>query len=254
MQSVQKFIVPIAIVIAGGLIAGAVYFSNGSAPKAAVGTNNNLAELAKGAPSAAGAQALEAKVAPLSSTDHIQGSKDAEVIIVEYSDTECPFCKRYHETLKRVFADYGKDGKVAWVYRHFPLDMHKKAPKEAEAQECANELGSSAAFWKYTDTIYTNTPSNDGLDPAKLYDFAKTVGLDAAAFKTCLDSGKYASKISEAKASGFEAGARGTPYTVFFVKNGNKVETVPLVGNDGRGLGAISYEGLKAVVEKLLNS
>ncbi len=250
MQSAQKFIVPVAIIIAGGLIAAAVYFSNGQpSTKAAVGTD--LAALAKGTPSEALA---EITVAPVTSVDHLQGSKDAKVTIIEYSDTECPFCKRYHDTLEKIFAEYGASNKVAWIYRHFPLDMHKKAPKEAEALECANELGGNDAFWKYTDVIYTNTPSNDGLDHSKLYEFAATVGLDKAAFKTCLDSGKYADKIATAKAAGYDAGARGTPYTVFLVKTGNKVETIPLVGNDGRGLGAIPYEGLKSIVEKFLNS
>jgi protein-disulfide isomerase len=252
MQTAQKFIVPVAIVIAGGLIAAAVYFSNGQpATKAAVG-GTDLAALAKGT---TGAGVLpEITVAPISNVDHLQGSKEAKVTIIEYSDTECPFCKRYHDTLKRIFAEYGAGNKVAWVYRHFPLDMHKKAPKEAEALECANELGGNEVFWKYTDIIYTNTPSNDGLDHNKLYEFAATAGLDKNAFKTCLDSGKYADKIAAAKTAGYDAGARGTPYTVFLVKTGNKVETIPLVGNDGRGLGAVPYEGLKSIVEKFLNS
>src|SRR6185436_7093141 len=79
---------------------------------------------------------------PVTEKDHILGNPNAEVIMVEYSDLECPFCKEFHSTLRRVMNEYGKDGKVAWVYRHFPIDsLHPKARKEAEATECAAELG-----------------------------------------------------------------------------------------------------------------
>ncbi len=247
MQNVQKMIVPVAIIIAGGLIAGAIYFS-GSNTGAGNTQKNKLANVVDNN------EPADIEVAPVTKADHIQGSVNAKVVIIDYSDTECPFCKRFHETLKKIYAEYSKDGKVAWVYRHFPLDMHKKAPKEAEATECANELGGSDMFWKYTETIYANTPANDGLDPAKLITFAGDVGLNKIAFKKCLDSGKYASKVAEAKAAGFKAGARGTPYTVFAVTVDGKTEYVPLVGEDGRGLGALPYEGIKTIVEKLLAS
>ncbi len=245
MQNIQKVIVPIAIVIAGGLIAGAIYFS-GSNGGAKNNGKNNIADIA------GNQDATSIVVAPVTSADHIQGSPTAKIVVIDYSDTECPFCKRFHDTLKRIYADYAKDGKVAWVYRHFPLDMHTKAPKEAEATECANELGGPAVFWKYIDTIYTNTPANNGLDPAKLVTFAGDVGLDTTAFKKCLDSGKYTSKVSEAKAAGFKAGARGTPYTVFAVTVKGKTEFIPLVDEKGNGLGALPYEGMKSVIDKLL--
>ena len=133
-QPIQKntLAMPIAVVIAGALIAGAVIYSGGKAPTAGTATQ----------PQQQVAQQtgdLE-KMTPISSSDHIRGNPDAPVKIVEYSDTECPFCKRFHETMKQVMDEYGKDGKVAWVYRHFPLDqLHSKARKEAVALECAKE-------------------------------------------------------------------------------------------------------------------
>ena len=98
---------------------------------------------------------------PISAEDHILGKLDAPIIIVEYSDLECPFCKVFHRTMHEVMDKYGKDNKVAWIYRQFPIDsLHSKARKEAEATECANELGGNDGFWKFTDEVFGTTNSN----------------------------------------------------------------------------------------------
>ena len=126
----EKLAIPFAILVAGGLIAGALYYSN-----------LKTAELQQKALQAQHAEKdTTGEMRPLSSEDHILGNPKADVVIVEYSDLECPYCKLFQPTLQRVMDEYGKDGKVAWVYRHFPIDsLHPKAPKEAEASECANE-------------------------------------------------------------------------------------------------------------------
>ena len=145
--------------------------------------------------------------------DHIRGDKNAAVTIIEYSDTECPFCKRFHPTVQEMVDSY--KGKVRWVYRHFPLaQLHSKAPKEAEATECAYEQGGDDVFWKYVDRVYAITPSNDGLDPAELPKIATSLGLNKQKFETCLSSGKYTAKVQEDENDGVNAGARGTPYSV----------------------------------------
>jgi protein-disulfide isomerase len=253
MQQTNKIIVPISIIIAGGLIALGVYFSGqgntGNNPKADRGGGaKGIIDEALQKPEPA-----VAVVAPVSPSDHIRGQISASIQVVEYSDTECPFCKRYHETLTQIFNEYSPSNKVAWVYRHFPLDMHTKAPKEAEATECAQELGGTEAFWKYIDNLYATTPTNNKLDPAELPKIATKLGLDTTAFTTCLNSGKYASKVNDSKNEGFKAGARGTPYTVLVINKGGKTETVPLVDSDGSGLGAMPYASLKKIVDKLLN-
>lgn len=243
----NKIVTPIAIVIAGVLIAGAVYFS-GTGPAA---TGQSAKDIVN---SALEPQKPDVTVEPVRPTDHIRGSKDAKITIVEYSDTECPFCKRFHSSLKEIMAEHEASGKVAWVYRHFPLDMHKKAPKEAEATECAAEVGGPDAFWKYIDMVFEETQGNDSLDLALLPVFAERLNLDKTAFNTCLDSGKYATKIQEEKAKGFAAGARGTPHTVLFVNTGGKIETIPLVDAEGNGLGALPTTALKSIVDRLLSS
>lgn len=109
------------------------------------------------------------KVDPVTANDHIMGSISAPVKIIEYSDTECPFCARFFDTMKQIMAEYGKDNKVAWVYRHFPLEsLHSRARYEAEATECAAKLGGNDKFWKYLETIESVSPLNNGLDPALL--------------------------------------------------------------------------------------
>jgi protein-disulfide isomerase len=106
---------------------------------------------------------------PVTEKDHIAGNPSADLILVEYSDPECPFCKKFHTTMLQVMDTYGKDGKVAWVYRHFPLDaIHSKARKEAEAIECAGELGGNDKLWAYLNKLEEITPANNQLDPSLL--------------------------------------------------------------------------------------
>ena len=133
---------------------------------------------------------------------------------------ECPFCKNFQQTMLSVMSKYGKDGTVAWVYRHFPIDsLHPRARKEAEATECANELGGNTGFWKFIDEVFATTTSNNTLDPAKLPIIAKDVGLDVTKFNACLSSGKYANFIQTSIDESIKAGAQGTPYSVIVLKN-----------------------------------
>ena len=227
--------IPIAIVFAGLLVAGAIVFSE----KKAVAPN-----AAAQAPSRveAGADTEQApvEILALKETDHVLGNPNADVLIIEYSDTECPFCKRFHETMLKVMDQYGKSGQVAWVYRHFPLDqLHPKARKEAEALECAGELGGNAAFWKYTDRLYEITPANNGLDAAELPKIAVAVGLDAAAFNACLASGRHAARVNKDFEDGANIGVRGTPYSIVWNRKTGK--QLPLNG-------AYPFENVKTIL------
>ena len=155
------------------------------------------------------------KIPAVSDKDHIRGSKDAQIVLVEYSDYECPYCKAFHPTMQQLTKDYGN--KVAWVFRNYPLSFHPKAEKSAEGAECAAELGGNDAFWKYTDAVYTQMP---GLELSQLPDVAKSIGIDATKFKTCLDSGKYADKVKNDENGGVAGGVQGTPGTFVIGKNG----------------------------------
>lgn len=234
-MDLNKLSVPIAIVIAGGLVGGAIYLSNVTASKQMA-----LAKVAQ-----LQAPVTETVMRPVTDSDHILGNPNADLIIVEYSDTECPYCKQFNTTMRRVMNEYGKDGKVAWVYRHFPIDsLHSKARKEAEALECANELGGAEKFWAYENMIYDITTSNNSLDPAQLPIIAKNVGLDVKAFNTCLASGKYAEKIEADYQDAVKAGGRGTPNSIIISRDGTKT-TVQ---------GAQPYENIKATIDALLQN
>lgn len=234
--------VPVAVIIAGALIAAAVYFKAGISGPPSSGTSANQGQPAPAAPEEPVAvignfRAVDEKV------DHIRGAQNAKVTLIEYSDTECPFCKRFHPTMQQLTKEYPND--VRWVYRHFPLDaLHSKARKESEATECAGELGGNNKFWAYLDRLFEVTPSNDGLDPAELPKIAEFVGLNRVAFEQCLSSGKYAQHVADDLADAESAGGTGTPYSVVLAASGEKF---PLEG-------AQPYAAVKQLVEKALAS
>jgi len=191
----------------------------------------------------AAAEAPAGDVDPITAEDHIKGNADtAKAILIEYSDTECPFCQQFHPTVQRLTEEYGDD--FAWSYRHFPLtNIHSKAPKEAEATECAAELAGNDGFWAMLDKIFEVTPANNGLDLDILPELAEEVGLDRAAFVECLDSGKYADKVDAFRQSGVKAGVNGTPGS--FLVNVETGETQTISG-------ALPYEQLKSQIDQIL--
>lgn len=199
--------VPAAIIIAGTLIAGAVFYASYTP------TNTPPAQKITDSPS-------EINIKTVSADEHLLGNPNATLKIVEFSDTECPFCKSFHATMQQIIDKYGKTGEIAWIYRHFPLDsIHPKARKEAEATECINELKGNNAFWNYLGNIFSITPANNGLDPAVLVQLAKTEQVSEQDFQNCLNSGKYTSKVEGQYQDGIRVGVQGTPYSVVIAGN-----------------------------------
>jgi protein-disulfide isomerase len=188
-------------------------------------------------------QQLAKNVAPPDGDDFVYGDPDAPVALIEYSDFECPFCKRFHATAKRLVDDSG--GRVKWIYRHFPLASHNPgAQKQAEAAECAAELGGNDAFWRYANAIYERTASGgkgfplDGLEP-----LAREIGLDGAKFRACLDSGRMAEAVERDLESGARAGVNGTPGNILLHVESGRVLAVH---------GAQPYEVLQQAVDTLI--
>ncbi len=189
-------------------------------------------------------QEMAKNVQPISPTrDHVTGNPNAVISLIEYSDFECPYCKRFHATVKKVIEE--SDGKVNWVYRHYPLPFHNpNAQKEAEASECAAALGDNTTFWKYTDAIYTRTTSGGkGFPMNQLVPLAVELGLEGPAFQECLDSGQQTERVNADLAEGKRIGITGTPGSI--IRN-NQTGEVRMPS------GAAPPEALKALIAQLL--
>jgi protein-disulfide isomerase len=200
----NKLTLPLAIVVAAILIGGAIIYTRAPAGSTNTTTQNT---------------AKTANIKPVTADDHILGNPAAKILAVEYSDTECPFCKTFAETMTKIVDTYGKDSTVAWVYRQYPIvSLHSRSPKEAEATECVNKLSGNDVFWKYLQKIYIVTPSNNGLDPAQLAILAASFGVDKQAFQTCLDNNTFTAKVQSDVNDATAAGAQGTPFTVLITK------------------------------------
>jgi protein-disulfide isomerase len=175
----------------------------------------------------------------ISDEDHIKGSKDAKVILIEYSDFECPYCSAFHVTAQQIKDEYGDD--VAWVYRHYPLDMmHDRARPAALASECAAEIGGNDSFWAFIDEIFEDQASD--LTDAGLRKIAANIGLDADEFASCLVAEKYADKVEEQYQGGLAAGVNGTPGNIILNDKG-EAWLIP---------GALPFETMKEAIDLAL--
>mgnify|MGYP001773170276 CR=1 FL=1 len=230
----NKNLIPAAIVLAGILIAGAIIF-----------TNYKVATYPSKLPPAEPEQPsynLD-KVSPITKEDWYRGDLNASVKIIEYSDLECPFCKMAHPTLIQLVKNY--QGKVAWIYRHFPLtSLHPKAINEAEAAECVGYLGGNNAFWLFVDKIFATTPSNNGLDLSLLPKIAEESGVNRVNFQNCLNSGKYRQEVEKDLNEAQNIGLTGTPSFVIIGPN-NKKEVI---------IGARNYDAFKNVIDSFLEN
>ena len=173
--------------------------------------------------------------------DHISGNPDAPITLIEYSDFECPFCKRFHPTVMKLMEN--NQDKLRWVYRHFPLGFHNPgAQKQAEASECVAEIKGNDAFWDFSDKIYTRTKSNGKGFPLKnLRPLAEEIGVDGEAFTKCLDSGKMSARVNEDIANGKLLGVSGTP-AAFIVNQKGETRFVA---------GALPLQNLQSLVDEL---
>jgi len=229
MEIKNKISIPLAIIAAGAMISLAILIAKSPSSNSINQPTNEKKDLS------------EIKISPIGNNDHILGNLKAKVIVVEYSDTECPFCKSFHGIMHQIVDNYGN--KVAWVYRHFPIDaLHPKTRKEAEATECAASLAGNDGFWKYIDKIYEITPSNNKLDPALLPEIANEIGVDKQEFETCLSSQKFKDKINNYISDGAKAGAQGTPYSLVLV-NGKVVDVIN---------GAQPFDQVKTLIDKFI--
>jgi len=147
--------------------------------------------------------------------DPFLGDKNAPVTIIEFSDFQCPFCRKlYKETLPQIKKEYIDTGKAKFVYRDFPLAFHSAAMPAAQGAECADDQGK---FWEMHDKIFEEQEKQGSgtvqftADDVKKW--AGEIGLNTSEFSQCLNSEKYKSEVEKDIADGTAVGVRGTPAT-----------------------------------------
>lgn len=180
--------------------------------------------------------------------DPVLGDKNAKVTLIDFTDYECPFCKRYFDqTFSQIKKDYIDTGKIKYVVRDLPLSFHANAHKEAQAAECAREQGGDTAYYKYHDEIFKRTTSNGtGLALDKLSVIANDLGLNGSTLQSCLDSEKYKGEVDKDLADASAVGASGTP--TFFI--GKSTSDGVITGT--KIVGAQPYSAFQAEIDKQL--
>lgn len=222
----ENLLIPASIVIAGIIIAISLFLAKSPATNKKIEKTNSP----------------QNTVTISADDDPYLGPQKAKVTIIEFSDFQCPFCRRlWQDTIQKIKDQYINANKsVKLVYRDFPLNFHPMAQTYAEAAECADEQGK---FWEMHDKIFeeqgklgTGTITSITKDDVK--NWAKELRLNTKKFNECLDSEKYKSEVQKDLLDGQKAGVKGTP-TLFI--NGREVR------------GAQPFEVFKAIIDEELN-
>jgi len=179
-------------------------------------------------------------ISAITKNAYIKGSKGADILWIEYSDLECPFCKRLHDSgaISNLAKKYGS--KLALTFKHYPLPFHTQAIPGALAAECVGEAGGSDKYFAFIEGIFKKgTPSQDTIDAT-----VKEIGLDAAKIKSCVDSSKFKSVVDAQMSEGSSKfGVNGTPGNVLINTKTGKYEVVS---------GAQPEANFAAAIERLL--
>lgn len=213
----DNYLVPLAIIAAGLIIAGAVFYGGG---KSDSGKTPSLGD-------------DNAEIINVSADDDpFKGSPDAPVTIIEFSDYECPFCGSFfRNTLPELEEKYINTGKVKFIYRDFPISSHKNAQVAAEAAQCSGDQGK---YWEMHNKIFEN---QEAIAKDNLIGYAGVMGLNMDSFNQCLNDGKYSKEVKADLNDGVKAGVDGTP--TFFI-NGQKL------------VGAQPFSVFEEIIEKEL--
>ena len=172
------------------------------------------------------------------------GPADAKVTLVEFTDYQCPFCRRHFtKVMPEIRKEYVDTGKVKYVMRQFPLSMHSRATKASEAALCAGDQGK---YWEVHSRIFDNQRK---LSDADLMAHAEAESLDTATFKACLDDGRYTEQVKSDTSDGSKAGVRGTPSFLLGLTdpaNPDKIKATQFIR------GAQAFDAFKTKIDELL--
>lgn len=229
----KKFLTtPVAIIIASIIIAcglmgyGAITTSGNSGTKATMFTG----------------KAIDV------TTDYLEGKENSKIIVVEYSDPECPYCVQVSPTIKKLREEYGN--KIAFAYRHFPLtQIHNHAFDESRAIACAGKVGGKEKFYQYIDVLfgYKMTNKTTQLSQTIRDGFAQNIGLDTNLFGSCMKENQTTEAVTNSINDGVQAGVQGTPSTFVLLKTRKGYEVISMVD------GARPYDYFKTVVDEALS-
>jgi protein-disulfide isomerase len=171
------------------------------------------------------------------------GRDDAPVTVVEFTDYQCPFCRRFQtDSFAQLKKDYIDTGKVRFVSRDLPLDFHSNAPAAAMAARCA---GDQHKFWEMRDAMMLDTAAD--LGPASILKYGEKTNLDMAAFSTCLSDKKYTEAIKKDTADAGTLGISGTPSFVIGKTDKSEIAGVRIVG-------AVPFAVFDSTVKELLTA
>lgn len=183
---------------------------------------------------------VDPTVVTIRQDDYVRGNKNAQIVVFEYLDSDCPYCETFHSTMREALSQY--DGAIAWVVRYFPLTIHPNAYAEALALSCVGSNGGSDAFWKYLDTIINITVNPDPKNDAMLLTIAKEQGIATEPMKVCMKNPATAQKIDAHIAEAQKIGARGTPFSIAVNTKTGKQVVIP---------GAYPLENLKQMIDSI---
>lgn len=224
---------PVSIVVAGLIIAGAIVYTQKPQPAEVSKEKKEGSEVLVEKENRKEEKDQKVEIT-ITKDDHIRGNPQAPITIVEYSDLRCSFCKRFHSVLQQLLDNY--PNQVRWVYKHFPLGgSYGESRRAAEASECSWEQKGNEGFWQFVDGLFEN---QEKLGKELYQELAQKLNLNMDKFNECLTSRKYRDKVEANYQEGKELGIRGTPTS--FV-NGEEIS------------GAVSYSYLESVVEKALD-
>jgi protein-disulfide isomerase len=168
------------------------------------------------------------------------GKDDAPLMLVEYTDYQCPFCQQFHNTsYAQIKTNYIDTGKIKFVSRDFPLGFHENAMRGAVAARCAGEQGK---YWELRHAMIVNASQ---LQPDKIEGYAANNSMDVNKFKACVAADKFKASIDKDIAEGTAAGINGTPSFVLGRVKDGKLQGVRMVG-------AMPYAQFDAKIKEML--
>ncbi len=236
--------ISLSIVAAAVIISSSIIYSGSRAPSGGIVNNGNTNQ-------PGGQQQPTGPVKVAMDDDPILGSANAPVTLIEFSDYECPFCKRHFE---QVYPDIKKDyidtGKVKLVFRDYiAVQAHNPlATTEAEAAQCVKDQGGDVAYYKFHDAVYSKTTSNgSGLLLSDLPVLAGQAGVNVATFNSCLSSRKFKAEVEKDEADAVKAGVSGTPSFFVGKSTANNVIDGTII------VGAQPYAAFQSAIDAALN-